>query len=596
MLREKTIRLTDGRQVPANSPEGREVLRHSTAHVMAQAVCSLFPGARYAIGPPIEDGFYYDFDVGRTFAPEDLEAIEAKMGEIIAAGQPFVREELSREEALKAFADQPFKVEIIEGVEDTEGASSETITVYRNDSWVDLCRGPHLPSTADIRAFRLLRIAGAYWRGDERRPMLQRIYGTAWESEEALDAHLLRLEEAARRDHRKLGRELDLFSFPEELGGGLLVWHPKGGTFRKVLEDFVREMNLGRGYVPVFTPHIAKGGLWETSGHLAQYRENMYPPMAVEGVDYYAKPMNCPFHVLVFKSQTRSYRELPIRMFELGTVYRHERSGVLHGLLRVRGLTQDDSHIFCRRDQLVDEVIGVMDLTIDIHSVLGFGEPVIELSTNPGKAIGTEQMWQEATGALREALEKSGKPYRVAEGEGAFYGPKIDFHFPDAIGRLWQLTTIQCDFALPEAFGLEYMGEDNARHRPVMIHRAILGSVERVSGVLIEHYAGAFPAWLAPVQVVVCPVADRHNEHCEGVAAQMRARGVRVEVDGRREKIGHKVRDAKLQKVPYILVIGDRDLDANTAGVNPRDGEERRGVPVAEFVERVADEIRTRAR
>ncbi len=591
-----TVKLTEGTAVDLSSEEGREVLRHSTAHVMAQAVCDLFPGAKYAIGPAIADGFYYDFDVGRAFTPEDLERIEARMREIVAAAQPFNREELSRNEALKRFADQPFKVEIIQGVDESEGAGGQAITVYRNNGWADLCRGPHVLDTALIPAFKLLRIAGAYWRGDERNPMLQRIYGTAWESQDALDDYLVRLEEAAKRDHRKLGRELDLFSFPEELGGGLLVWHPKGGALRKTLEDFSREINLSRGYEPVYSPHVARSVLWETSGHLAQYKDNMYPAMELEGAEYYVKPMNCPFHVLVYKSKTRSYRDLPIRMFELGTVYRHERSGVLHGLMRVRGLTQDDSHIFCRSDQLVDEIIGVMELTLDIHNTLGFGEPRIELSTKPGKAIGNEEMWAEATDALKSALDKWGKPYTVAEGEGAFYGPKIDFHFADAIGRYWQLTTIQVDFALPEAFDLQYAaGEDNKLERPVMIHRAILGSVERVTGVLIEHYAGAFPTWLAPVQVVVCPIADRHNEHCESVAADMRARGIRVEVDNRREKLGHKIRDAKLQKVPYILVIGDRDVEAGTAGVNPRDGQQQGDVPLAEFAEKVLEEIRARA-
>jgi threonyl-tRNA synthetase len=588
-----TIRLTDGRTVPASSDEAREVFRHSAAHVMAQAVCDLFPGARYAIGPSIADGFYYDFDVGRPFIPEDLERIEARMREIVAADQPFVREELTRDEALNRFADQPFKREIIQGVDDAEGAGSPSITVYRNNGWADLCRGPHVESTGGVPAFKLLRVAGAYWRGDERNPMLQRIYGTAWESQAALEEYLQRLEEAAKRDHRKLGRELDLFSFPDDLGGGLLVWHPKGGVLRTELEDFAREANLSHGYVPVFTPHVARGELWETSGHLRQYAENMYPPMELEGANYYVKPMNCPFHVLVYKSRTRSYRDLPIRLFELGTVYRNERAGVLHGLLRIRGFTQDDSHIFCRRDQLVDEIIGVMELTVAIHTRLGFGEPRIELSTKPGKAIGDEAMWVEATEALRAALDKWDKPYTVAEGEGAFYGPKIDFHFADAIGRYWQLTTIQVDFALPEAFDLHYAAsQENVLERPVMIHRAIFGSIERVTGVLIEHYAGAFPAWLAPVQVVICPVADRHNDHCGAVAAEMRARRLRVEVDNRREKLGHKIRDAKLQKAPYILVIGDADIESNTAGVNPRDGEQQRGVPITEFTEQLVAEVR----
>jgi threonyl-tRNA synthetase len=588
------VKVSDGRDLPPTSPEALEILRHSTAHVMAQAVCDLFPGAKYAIGPPIEDGFYYDFDVGRPFTPDDLEMIESRMREIVAAGQPFVREELSRESALERFAGQPFKLQIIEGVDEAEGTGS-VISVYRNDGWADLCRGPHVPSTTEVGAFKLLRIAGAYWRGDERNPMLQRIYGTAWDSQDALQAYLHRLEEAARRDHRKLGRELDLFSFPEELGGGLLVWHPRGGALRKTLEDYAREVNLSHGYVPVFSPHIAKSVLWETSGHLRAFRESMFPPMELEGAEYFAKPMNCPFHVLIYRSRTRSYRELPIRMFELGTVYRNERSGVLHGLLRVRGLTQDDSHIFCRPDQLVDEIIGVMELTFEIHSTLGFGEPVIHLSTRPGKAIGNEEMWRRATDALRGALDRSGRRYEIAEGEGAFYGPKIDIHFADAIGRLWQLTTIQVDFALPEAFDLDYAGEDNARHRPVMIHRAIFGAVERVTGVLIEHYAGAFPVWLAPVQVIVVPIADRHGETAEKIGERLRSGGARVEVDNSRETMQHKIRNAELAKVPYVLVVGDKEIEAGTVAVRARGHKPRFGVPVDEFAAALGEEIRTRA-
>jgi threonyl-tRNA synthetase len=588
------VKVSDGRDLPPTSPEALEILRHSTAHVMAQAVCDLFPGAKYAIGPPIEDGFYYDFDVGRPFTPDDLEMIESRMREIVAAGQPFVREELSRESALERFAGQPFKLQIIEGVDEAEGTGS-VFSVYRNDGWADLCRGPHVPSTTEVGAFKLLRIAGAYWRGDERNPMLQRIYGTAWDSQDALQAYLHRLEEAARRDHRKLGRELDLFSFPEELGGGLLVWHPRGGALRKTLEDYAREVNLSHGYVPVFSPHIAKSVLWETSGHLRAFRESMFPPMELEGAEYFAKPMNCPFHVLIYRSRTRSYRELPIRMFELGTVYRNERSGVLHGLLRVRGLTQDDSHIFCRPDQLVDEIIGVMELTFEIHSTLGFGEPVIHLSTRPGKAIGNEEMWRRATDALRGALDRSGRRYEIAEGEGAFYGPKIDIHFADAIGRLWQLTTIQVDFALPEAFDLDYAGEDNARHRPVMIHRAIFGAVERVTGVLIEHYAGAFPVWLAPVQVIVVPIADRHGETAEKIGERLRSGGARVEVDNSRETMQHKIRNAELAKVPYVLVVGDKEIEAGTVAVRARGHKPRFGVPVDEFAAALGEEIRTRA-
>ena len=594
------MKLHDGTEIAADSSDGREILRHSTAHIMAQAVCELFPGARYAIGPPIEDGFYYDFDIGRPFTPEDLAKIERKMRGIMKQSQPFEREELTKDEGLKLFADQPFKREIIEGIggdEDAaEGGGSDVVTVFRNKSWSDLCRGPHVASTGDIPAFKLLRIAGAYWRGDEKRPMLQRIYGTAWESQDALDAHLHKLEEAARRDHRKLGRELDLFSFPEELGGGLLVWHPKGGVLRKQLEDYAREVNLAAGYVPVYSPHVARSVLWETSGHLRQYRDNMYPGMELDAHEYFVKPMNCPFHVLIFGSKTRSYRDLPIRMFELGTVYRYERSGVLHGLMRVRGLTQDDSHIFCRPDQLVDEIVRVMDLTVEIHGTLGFGEPVIHLSTRPGKAIGDPEMWERATDALTGALDRWGKPYEIAEGEGAFYGPKIDIHFHDAIGRLWQLTTIQVDFALPEAFDLSYAGDDNAKHRPVMIHRAIYGSVERVTGVLIEHYAGAFPAWLAPVQAVVVPIADRHNDAAQALGDRLSAAGVRVEVDLSDGTMQNKVRNAEMQKTPYVLVLGDKEIEGGTLAVRKRGaGRPQFGVPAEEFIAGLLSEIETRA-
>ena len=594
------VKLHDGTEIAADSPEGREILRHSTAHVLAQAVCELHPGARYAIGPPIDDGFYYDFDIGRPFTPDDLTKIERKMRGIMKQSQPFVREELSKDEGLALFAEQPYKREIIEGIggdEDAaEGGGTDVVTVFRNKDWADLCRGPHVSSTGDIPAFKLLRIAGAYWRGDEKRPMLQRIYGTAWESQEALDEHLHRLEEAARRDHRKLGRELDLFSFPEELGGGLLVWHPKGGVLRKELEDYAREVNLGAGYVPVYSPHVARGVLWETSGHLRQYRENMYPEMELDQNEYFIKPMNCPFHVLIYGSKTRSYRDLPIRMFELGTVYRNERSGVLHGLMRVRGLTQDDSHIFCRPDQLVDEIVRVMDLTVEIHSTLGFGEPVIHLSTRPGKAIGDTEMWTRATDALRGALDRWGKPYEIAEGEGAFYGPKVDIHFHDAIGRLWQLSTIQVDFALPDAFDLSYAGEDNAKHRPVMIHRAIYGAVERVTGVLIEHYAGAFPAWLAPVQAAVVPIADRHNDAAAALGERLRAAGIRVDIDLSDGTMQNKVRHAEMQKVPYVLVLGDKEIDGGTLAVRKRGaGKPQFGVPESEFTAGLLDEIATRS-
>ena len=581
--------------VLASEPDGLHVLRHSTAHVMAQAVCDLYPGARYAIGPPIEDGFYYDFELPKQLTPEDLPAIEARMREIAAAAQPFVREELDRAGALGRFADQPYKREIVETAEADEGAMGERFSVYRNDGWADLCLGPHVASTDRLAAFKLLSLAGAYWRGDEHRPQLQRIYGTAWATEEDLAAYLHRLEEAERRDHRKLGRQLDLFSFPEELGAGLLVWHPRGGLLRKAIEDFEREIHLASGYQPVFTPHLARSVLWETSGHLAKYRENMYPPMQAEEADYYAKPMNCPFHVLVYKSQTRSYRDLPMRLFELGTIYRHERAGVLHGLLRVRGGTQDDSHIICTEDQLVEEVLRVFDILQRIYLTFGFEDFVINLSTKPGEAIGEESMWRKATEALRLALDRSGLGYSVAEGEGAFYGPKVDFHARDAIGRLWQLGTVQCDYALPERFQMEYMGEDNERHRPVMIHRAILGTIERFTAVLIEHYAGAFPLWLAPEQVRLIPVADRHAEAAGGLAAMLRARGLRAEIDASRETVPKKIRAAQLMKIPYTLVVGDREIEAGTAAVRAREGAEVRGVPFDAFAEAAASGAARRA-
>jgi threonyl-tRNA synthetase len=586
----------DAEPVRAPDPDGLHVLRHSTAHVMAQAVCDLFPGAKYAIGPAIEYGFYYDFDLPVSLTPDDLPRIEERMREIAGLRQPFVREELDRAAALERFADQPYKREIIETAEASEGALGDRFSVYRNNGWADLCLGPHVPTTKRLGAFKLLSLAGAYWRGDEKRPQLQRVYGTAWATKEDLQAYLHRLEEAERRDHRKLGRQLDLFSFPEELGAGLLVWHPRGGIFRKALEDFEREIHMEAGYEPVFTPHIAKSVLWETSGHLAKYADNMYPPMHDEhGIDYYAKPMNCPFHVLVYKSQTRSYRDLPMRLFELGTIYRHERVGTLHGLLRIRGGTQDDSHIICTREQLVDEVLRVFELTLRIHRTFGFEEFVINLSTKPGVAIGNEEMWAEATEYLRLALDRSGLEYVVAEGEGAFYGPKVDFHARDAIGRLWQLTTVQCDFALPERFDMEYMGEDNERHRPVMIHRAILGTIERFSGVLIEHYAGAFPLWLSPEQVRVIPIADRHADHAATLVHRMAERGLRASIDASRERMQKKIREAQLMKVPYTLVVGDGEIETGTVAVRDRDGHEVRGVPFGGFVDAAVAESRSRA-
>ena len=575
--------------------DGLHVLRHSTAHVMAQAVCGLYPGARYAIGPPVDDGFYYDFDLEAPLSPEDLEKIEGRMAEIVAADQPFVREELSRAEALKRFADQPYKREIIEGLDESEGALGDRVSVYRNEGWSDLCLGPHVPSTGRIGAFKLMKLAGAYWRGDESRQMLTRIYGTAWGSREELEDHLRRLEEAERRDHRRLGRELDLFSSPEELGPGLWIWHPRGGIFRKELEDYARDLHLERGYDLVVTPHIARSVLWETSGHLAKYMENMYPPMQDEQGDYYVKPMNCPFHVLVYKSRTRSYRDLPMRLSELGTIYRHERIGTLHGLLRIRGGTQDDSHIICTPEQLVEEILGVFDLTLEILGTFGFTEPIIKLSTLPGQTIVTPEMAARATEALRNALEKSGLPYQLAEGEGAFYGPKVDFDFRDAIGRPWQLTTVQCDFGLPERFDMEYVGEDNQRHRPVMIHRAILGTIERFSGVLIEHYAGAFPLWLAPEQVWLAPVSQDFLSHARTLATRFQEAGLRAHVDESDETVGKKVRTAQLMKAPYTLVIGKREMESGLLTVRDRTGTETKGVSVDAFVEALVREASTRA-
>ncbi len=581
--------------VPPGSEEGLSVLRHSTAHVMAQAVCDLFPGAKYAIGPPIEDGFYYDFDLSEPLSTEDLPKIESRMAEIVQLDQPFVHEELSGAEALERFADQPYKREIIVSLDAAEGATGETVSVYRNNGWSDLCLGPHVPSTGRLGAFKLTKVAGAYWRGDETRPMLQRIYGTAWATQVDLDAYLTRLEEAEKRDHRRLGRDLDLFSSPEELGPGLWVWHPRGGIFRKQLEDYVRDLHLDRGYDLVVTPHIARSVLWETSGHLEKFAENMYPPMHDEQSDYYVKPMNCPFHVLIYKSRVRSYRELPIRLSELGTIYRHEQLGALHGLMRIRGGTQDDSHIICTPDHLVDEILAVFDLTLEIHRTFGFTEPVVNLSTLPGKSIVTPEMAERATDALRLALDRSGLAYEVAEGEGAFYGPKVDFHFRDAIGRLWQLTTVQVDFGLPERFQMEYVGDDNQRHRPVMIHRAILGTLERFSGVLIEHYAGAFPLWLSPEQVRLLPVADRHVEHARGLAHRFRAVGLRPFVDDSSETVGKKVRTAQLMKSPYTLVIGDKEIESGKLTVRDRSGTETKGVDAHAFVAALVEEAETRS-
>jgi threonyl-tRNA synthetase len=578
--------------VTENTEEGRHVLRHSAAHVMAQAVLDLYPGATFAIGPPITDGFYYDFDIGRPFTPEDLDRIEARMEEIIEIDQSFVRESLSIDDALELFADHPFKSEIIRGVDEAEGAGESQVSIYRNDAFVDLCRGPHIPSTGRLKAVKLMRSAGAYWRGDENRPQLQRIYGTAWENRKALRKYLNRLEEAEKRDHRKLGTELDLYSFPSDLGSGLAVWHPKGGLLRKEIEDYSRRTHLANGYEYVVSPHVAKADLWERSGHLQFYAEGMYPAMELDGGQkYYVKPMNCPFHILIYKSRSRSYRELPLRLFELGTVYRYERSGVVHGLLRARGFTQDDSHIFTTFGQMPDELQSLLDFVLMVLRDFGFDEFEADLSTrNPEKSIGSDELWAVAETSLAKALEKAELPYQVAHGEGSFYGPKIDIHVKDAIGRRWQLSTIQLDFAQPENFGLTYTSSENVRERPVMIHRALLGSIERFVAVLVEHYAGAFPPWLSPVQATIVPVADRHQEYAFEVAAALKEAGVRVEVDAADETVGEKIRRAITQKHPAILVVGDRDVEDRTVGLRLReDDAEQRGIPLDEAVAGLAE-------
>ena len=583
--------------ITGGSEEGRSILRHSAAHIMAQAALNLFAGAHFAIGPAIEDGFYYDFDIGRPFTPEDLEAIEAEMKRIVAADQPFLREEMSRERGLRLFADQPYKQEIIreaQPADRAEVAAGGTVSVYRNHQFADLCRGPHIPSTGRLPAFKLLRTAGAYWRGDEHRPQLQRIYGTAWESREALKTYLTRLEEAEKRDHRRLGRELDLFSFPRQLGPGLAVWHPKGGMLRKQVEDYSRRIHEQFGFEFVSSPHVARAGLWEVSGHLDFYRENMYPGMELQDArgedEYRVKPMNCPFHVLIYRSAARSYRELPLRMSELGVVYRYERSGVIHGLLRARGFTQDDSHTFCSRSQVGDELQLHLRFVLDLLRDFGFDDFQAELSTRPEeKWVGEQTLWELAERSLEEALRSAGVPYRVAAGEGAFYGPKIDVQIRDAIGRSWQMSTIQADFSLPERFGLEYVTPDDGRERPVMIHSAKFGSVERFVGVLLEHYAGALPAWLSPVQATVIPVADRHLDYAGEVVERLRERGVRAETGSGTGKLGEKVREALTAKIPAVLVVGDQDAAERTVGLRRRGEEgETRGTALDEAVAALA--------
>ena len=588
--------------VTADSDEGLYTLRHSTAHVLAQAVLDLWPGATHAIGPPIEHGFYYDFELpgGAVFTADDLEAIDARMREIIAADQVFERFEAGASEALELFAEHRYKREIIEkvttGAADVEMAreasTDGTVTWYRNgEGFIDLCTGPHVPSTGRLGHFALQKVAGAYWRGDEKQPMLQRIYGTAWADKKSLKGHLHRLAEAEKRDHRRLAAELDLVSWPDALGPGLAVWHPKGALVRKIIEDYSRARHETGGYDFVFSPHIAKSVLWETSGHLDFYADGMYPPMELDGASYYPKPMNCPFHVAVYQGGQRSYRDLPQRFFELGAVYRYELSGAVHGLLRSRGFTQDDSHIFCTPDQIPEELASLLDFTLSVLRAFGFDDFQAKLSTRPTeKSVGDDFLWNMATDGLRNALESAGLSYVVEEGGGAFYGPKIDVDITDAIGRPWQLSTIQLDFNLPERFELEYVGADGGRHRPVMIHRALMGSIERFFGVLLEHYAGAFPLWLAPEQVRVLPVADEHQAYAEVVRDRLVAAGHRVTVDPADEPLGKRVRAGKVDKVPHVLVVGDDDAANGTVGDNARgaDGPER-DLGIDSFLGRLAD-------
>ena len=596
--------LPDGANVslvfPA-SEEGLEVLRHSTAHVLAQAVLTLYPGATFSIGPPIEDGFYYDFDLpdGQTFSDEDLEKITSKMKEIVGRKQPFIRSEVGRREADQLFANHPYKLEILDGEADdpSSGPEGDVITTYRNtDEFVDLCRGPHVPNTGYLAHFELMRVAGAYWRGDENRPMLQRIYGTAWATKKDLKAHLERLEEATKRDHRKLATELDLLSFPAELGGGLAVWHPKGAIVRKLMEDYSRQRHEDGGYEFVYTPHLANEKLFQTSGHLDFYADGMYPPMEMDNGTYYPKPMNCPMHCLIFGHGQRSYKELPLRLFELGTVYRYERSGTLHGLMRIRGFTQDDSHLFVAPEQLADEITSVLDFVLSVLRAFGFDDFTFNLSTkDPEKFVGSDEIWADATAALKEALDRHGVHYAVKEGDAAFYGPKIDIDVKDAIGRSWQLSTIQCDFNLPERFDLSYVAADGERHRPIMLHRALFGSIERFFGVLVEHYGGAFPTWLSPVQVQVLGVRADHDSYASQIVARLKAAGLRAEMVEADEPLGARIRKGKLEKLPYILVVGDSDVENDTAGVNPRGGEVERDVAVNEFIDRISTEVAEKA-
>jgi len=613
MLRDLAWVLADGdvvEPVAADTPDGRSVIRHSTAHVMAQAVQQAFPEAKLGIGPPIENGFYYDFRVDRAFTPEDLKAIESRMRDIVKSGQRFVRREVTDSQAREELAAEPFKLELI-GIKGSASADDEAstevgagvLTIYDNVDaktgelrWKDLCRGPHVPSTRQIPAFKLMRNAGAYWRGSEKNPQLQRIYGTAWESRGAQDDYLKLLEEAERRDHRKLGAELDLFSFPEEIGSGLPVFHPKGGIIRREMEAYSRRRHEEAGYSFVNTPHITKSQLFETSGHLPYYADTMYPPMELEGSEYYLKAMNCPMHNLIYRARGRSYRELPLRLFEFGTVYRYEKSGVVHGLTRVRGLTQDDSHIYCTREQMAGELKKLLTFVLDLLSDYGLDEFFLELSTrgDSEKFIGSDVEWESATEVLRSVAEESGLQLVPDPGGAAFYGPKISVQARDAIGRSWQLSTIQLDFNQPQRFGLEYTAADGSRQQPIMIHRALFGSIERFMGVLIEHYAGAMPPWLAPVQAVGIPIGDAHVPYLEEVAVRLRDRGIRVEVDDSADRMQKKIRNAQRQKVPFMLLAGDEDVAANAVSFRYRSGAQKNGVPIAEAIDEIVTAVEAR--
>lgn len=573
--------------ISIHSPEGLEILRHSTSHLMAQAVREIYPEVRITIGPAIAEGFYYDFDYSRPFTPEDLAKIEEKMRALAKEDIPIVRMEMSKGDAIRLFdkMGENYKVEIIRELPE------EAVSLYQQGNFTDLCRGPHLPSTAGVRSFKLLSTAGAYWRGDEKNKMLQRIYGTAFPTQAELDSYLNKLEEIRKRDHRKLGRELDLFSIQDEIGAGLILWHPKGALIRKTIEDFWREEHLRHDYDLLYTPHVAKLDLWKTSGHTEFYQANMYSPIEIEGQDFQLKPMNCPFHIMIYKTKIHSYRDLPIRWAELGTVYRYERSGVLHGLLRVRGFTQDDAHIFCRPDQLEKEITSILDFTVDILKTFGFDRYDIYLSTRPEKFVGSTENWEKATTALSKALEMKGLSYQIDPGEGVFYGPKIDIKIKDVLDRAWQCTTIQVDFNLPERFSLSYVGEDGVPHQPIMIHRALMGSLERFFGILVEHYAGAFPLWLSPVQVRVLPITEKQNEYAAEVKALLSREGIRVKVDSRSEKIGYKIREAQMEKVPYMFVVGGRETESRSVSVRMRKDGDIGTMPLASAIEKVKKEI-----